>query len=279
MHPKTVEIIFCCVFLALLPAGPLAGAESAGDGEVTAGSILDREVYASGGALIGEVDDLVIRRSGRIKTITIEYGGVLGIGDRLVALPFKSADLQEEKVAIDLTEEQLDKEPAFDYYQRGLRPDYYYRNWRTPYRHYYATPPADYGPPRRPPARGDYDVSPPPHPYLPSGGYPYDPSLQGSPDLSAWSYSPARFLASAIINRRLINESGQHIGRVYDLVIDPKAQKVVRIVIGVEQILGEEVQVVLDYEPLGFTPHGLVYDIEAHELKDYIAPRKQPEKQ
>lgn len=116
--------------------------------------------------------DLIIRRSGKAKKLTVEFGGFLDIGDKLVALPF----------------------------------------------------------------------------------------------------SPSRFLASAVMNRHIINEEGKRVGRVKDLVINRKNNRVEKIILSSIDILGEDVHVALSYEPLGFTAYGLVYDITLHALKDFIYP-------
>jgi hypothetical protein len=75
--------------------------------------------------LIGEVDDIIFRRDGKAKRLTVEFGGILDIGDKVVALQFKSAKLGDEKVTLKQTEAALQQISAFRYYQHGFRPDYY----------------------------------------------------------------------------------------------------------------------------------------------------------
>lgn len=69
---------------------------------------------------IGEVNDLVIDAdSGKIRYVALSVGGFLGIGDKLVAVPWKSFQhLKDEDgdtyMTLDTTKEQLEKAPGFD---------------------------------------------------------------------------------------------------------------------------------------------------------------------
>jgi hypothetical protein len=163
-----------------------------------------------------------------------------------VALPFKSFSMKNGNVALEVTEQQLEKKSEFNYNPHGLRPDYYYRGrpytgrYRYPLRGYYY-----YGP--------NIPINPPMEPY-------------------EWTCSPSRFLASTVMNRRLINEEGKDIGRVKDLMINLDNNKVEKIIISSVDILGEDTHAALPYEPLGFGAYGLVYDIMPGKLKDHIYP-------
>ena len=207
-----------------------------------ASRILDQEVYDETQKLIGEADDLIIRRSGKVKKLTVEFGGFIDIGDKRVALPFKRFRMKDGKIALEVTEQQLEKKSEFDYYTHGLQPDYYYRG--RPYTTRYPRPSYYYGPGAAHPPIEPYEMA----------------------------FSPSRFLASALMNRRIINEEGKRVGRVKDLVINRKNNEVEKIILSSIDILGEEVHVALSYEPLGFTAYGLVYDITLGTLKDYIYP-------
>lgn len=228
-----------CILLLLL-AFPVQAEEQG----VLASRILDHDVLDGNGKLIGEVDDIVIRRSGTVKKLTVEFGGFIDIADTLAAVNFKNCEVKNGKVALDATQEQLRKKPEYSYFSQGLRPEYYYR--ARPYagpRHY---------PPR---------------------GYPYGPHNENPPmEYYRWAFSPSRFLASTVINRPLINEGGKPIGRVQDLLINQKGHSIEKIILFSEDILGEDVYVALSYQPLGFTGYGLVYDIRPRELKEFVYP-------
>ncbi|MGH6620937.1 MAG: PRC-barrel domain-containing protein [Alphaproteobacteria bacterium] len=71
------------------------------------------------GEKIGSVDDLILNRGDRILYAVISVGGFLGVGDRLVAVPFEALEFGakdvEGVVIYDTTKEQLKAEPAFTY--------------------------------------------------------------------------------------------------------------------------------------------------------------------
>jgi len=238
------------LFFGLLLGGFSSGLQAQEeDVYVLASQIIDQDVYDEKNKLIGEVDDIIIRRSGRAKLLTVEFGGFLDIGDKLVALPFKRFSMKNGNVALEVTEQQLEKKPEFDYYPQKLRPDYYYRG--RPY-------------------AGRYR-------YSPHGYYygPYGPNRPNAPmEPYEWTFSPSRFLASTVMNRRLINEEGKDIGRVKDLMINRENNTVEKIIISSMDIPGEDVHVALPYQPLGFGAYGLVYDIMPRKLKDHIFPYK-----
>jgi hypothetical protein len=238
---KSIVVSLCLIVFSLgVPAGSQAQQE---ESLILASQIIDGDVYTGNQELIGEVDDLIIKRSGRVKKLTIEFGGFFDIGDKLVALSFKSFSMKDGNVTLEPTLQELEKRPEFDYFAEGLRSEYYYRP--SPY-------------------PGAYRY--------PTFGYYYGPGQPDPLDAFEWAFSPSRFLASVAMNRRLINERGQGIGRLRDLVINRKNNKVEKIVLFSGDILGRNVHVALPYEPLGFTAYGLVYDIMPGELNNFVYP-------
>lgn len=245
-QPITILCLF--IFLAL-PSWAEEGADM-----IAASNWIDREIYGKNGNQFGEIDDLVIKRSGKVKKVTIEVGGFLDIGDKLVAVSL--GELQnlmvkgDGKIVLDTTEQKMEKRSEFDYYRQGLRPDYYYRP-RYYRRHgYYSYPPhylrtMPYGPP---PA--DRQAEPYPQ------GEPYE-----------WAFSPIRYLASAVIGRQVINESGDYIGSVDDLLIDTQSAKVKKIILNVDDVRGDDSRVAIPYEPPGFTAYGIVCDLSRKEIR------------
>ena len=91
-----------------------------------ANRIIDETVRNAQGEELGEVDDLIMARNGKIRKVVLSVGGFLEIGERLVALPFKSLQINEKDVIVyNVSKEQLEKHPAFNYVQEGLY-EYYY---------------------------------------------------------------------------------------------------------------------------------------------------------
>ena len=66
---------------------------------------------------IGEIKDLMIDlRSGSIEYVVLSFGGFLGIGDKLFAVPMESFDVDSyhEKFVLDINKERLENAPGFD---------------------------------------------------------------------------------------------------------------------------------------------------------------------
>jgi hypothetical protein len=67
---------------------------------------------------IGSINDLVIGRDGRVKYAAVSFGGFLGMGDKLFAVPFESIDFvktdDDAFARIDVTEETLKEKKGFN---------------------------------------------------------------------------------------------------------------------------------------------------------------------
>lgn len=65
---------------------------------------------------IGTVDDLIVTRSDRVVYAILSVGGFLGVGDKLVAVPFAELQLTEDKIVLSgATKESLKSLPKFVY--------------------------------------------------------------------------------------------------------------------------------------------------------------------
>ena len=241
MNAKIHKTILSLTALAVLLAGAAAPARAESEERLVAASrLVDRDVYDGKGELIGEVQDLIIRRSGRVKKLIVEYGGIVGIGDKLVSLNFKRFSLEKNGVHLDFTAGQLDGRPEFDYYREGLRPEYYYYAAR-PYAVPYSYPPA---------------------------GYSFESGKQPGRRMPAeqWAFSSPRFLASVVMNRYLLGSEGKSIGWVEDLLIDMASGTVEKIVVAAGGVLTEDGLKALPYRALGFSAYGIVYDASSDDL-------------
>lgn len=83
-----------------------------------ASDIYRADIYDNAEHKIGDVTDLVMDKSGNIKTAVIGVGGFLGVGQKDVAIPF--ADLKvasrdgKSWLVLDRTKDDLKKAPAYD---------------------------------------------------------------------------------------------------------------------------------------------------------------------
>jgi sporulation protein YlmC with PRC-barrel domain len=66
----------------------------------------------------------------------------------------------------------------------------------------------------------------------------------------------------------VINESGDYIGRVADLLIDTQDAKVKKIILRAEDIRGDDSHVAISYEPPGLTAYGIFRDISREEIRN-----------
>jgi sporulation protein YlmC with PRC-barrel domain len=204
--------------------------------------IIDQPVFDKQGGKIGTVDELVVSRLGKVRKVTLDVGEMVNMGEKIIALPFDEISIQKDgKIDADLTKERADRMPEYNYAKKGLECVYY---GGCPYY------PSNY-------PGSSYFYGP--YYYRPPGGQ-LNPS-------SVWFYFPYRFLASTVIKRTLINDRGEIIGEIDDLVIG-RDGKVEKLVISSEEYLGEDKYVTVPFEPLGFTPFAVVYKITPVELRN-----------
>lgn len=64
---------------------------------------------------VGKIDDLIVSSNSNVATAVISVGGVLGVGDKKIGVPYKNlSEAPDGKtVYIDMTEEQLKSMPAY----------------------------------------------------------------------------------------------------------------------------------------------------------------------
>lgn len=76
------------------------------------------KVHNAAGEVIGDINDLVFNRSGQINIVVLGVGGILGVGEKDVALPyselsFKAGPDGARIIVVALTKEELALAPAF----------------------------------------------------------------------------------------------------------------------------------------------------------------------
>jgi sporulation protein YlmC with PRC-barrel domain len=196
--------------------------------------IIDTVVKNDGGDEVGEVDDLIMSRNGKVKKVILSVGGFLKIGEKLVAVPFRSLQITEKgDILYNITKEQLEKHPSFNY-KEELPYEDYYSSYRNP------SPPFQMGK-----YRGKYS--------------PWE-----------WEYFPSRLSVSAILSRTVLNNNGEELGDIDDLIIDQegKVEKIILAVGGFKFMgIGEKL-VALPFKPLKITDLGIICNITAQQLNN-----------
>ena len=79
--------------------------------------IIGQTVYNDAGEKIGTIDDLIVRPDDRLMFGVVSVGGFLGIGDRLIAVPYQAftAGPDGKLVLAGITKDDLKNAPAFRY--------------------------------------------------------------------------------------------------------------------------------------------------------------------
>src|SRR5262245_34845552 len=81
-----------------------------------ASKIIGTEVRNEAGDKIGTVDDLIVTRNDRVLYGILSVGGFLGVGDKLVAVPYASLQLKPDHLMLaNATKDSLKAMPKFVY--------------------------------------------------------------------------------------------------------------------------------------------------------------------
>jgi sporulation protein YlmC with PRC-barrel domain len=96
-----------------------AGAVSAQtlDYQLRANDLIGKQVTNRMDQRLGTIDDLLMTREGQVSHVVIGVGGFLGIGDKLVAVPFNEIKTQGNAFLLDRNAEQLKTHTEFKYKQ------------------------------------------------------------------------------------------------------------------------------------------------------------------
>ena len=108
---------------------------------LSASSLMDDEVTNAAGEDLGTVTDLMIDLgTGRIAYAVLSFGGFLGLGDKLFAVPWQAltVNTSNKKFIFHVNKEQLENAPGFD---KDNWPDMANPEWgRGIYDYYSLTP-------------------------------------------------------------------------------------------------------------------------------------------
>lgn len=90
-----------------------------------ASNIIDYKVKGAQGEDLGDVEDILISQDGRVQYIMVSHGGVLGIGENLVPVPFSVArvNMADNTIVLqNVDKSKLEQAPTFtkeDWQQRA----------------------------------------------------------------------------------------------------------------------------------------------------------------
>jgi sporulation protein YlmC with PRC-barrel domain len=88
----------------------------------TVANFYKQNVYDPSDNKIGDVDDVLIDKEGRVTAMIIGVGGFLGMGEKDVAVPFSSVRASEKNnnkwyLVLNTNKEALKTAPGFTYYK------------------------------------------------------------------------------------------------------------------------------------------------------------------
>jgi sporulation protein YlmC with PRC-barrel domain len=108
---------------------------------LSASTIIGDRVKNAAGEELGRIDDVMLdMNDGRISYAVITFGGFLGMGNKLFAVPWPALVLNTEEKCfyLNVDKEQLENAPGFD---KDHWPDMADHEWgRTVHDHYGVTP-------------------------------------------------------------------------------------------------------------------------------------------
>ncbi len=81
-----------------------------------ASKVIGSSVVNEAGDTVGKVDEIIVGPDGKAPFVVLSVGGFLGIGDRLVALPYEQMKTDGKKIVLPgATKDSLKALPAFKY--------------------------------------------------------------------------------------------------------------------------------------------------------------------
>jgi sporulation protein YlmC with PRC-barrel domain len=80
-----------------------------------ASELLGKSLKGTDGEDLGDVNDLIISSQGEVDFALVSKGGVLGLGDQVVPVPWNaiSSGAQEDELMVNISKERFDSAPSF----------------------------------------------------------------------------------------------------------------------------------------------------------------------
>lgn len=99
--------------------GTRAMSDSNGPGPrlMSADTLMGNDVYNRQDEDLGDIKDIMLDvPAGRISYAVLSYGGLLGIGEKLFAVPWEALtlDTENKRFTLDVTKDRLESAPGFD---------------------------------------------------------------------------------------------------------------------------------------------------------------------
>ncbi len=106
-----------------------------------ADTLVGNDVYNVQDESLGDIKEIMLDMdTGRVSYAVLSFGGVLGMGDKLFAVPWDALTLDtvNKRFTLDVKKDTLDEAPGFD---KDCWPDMADRKWASGIHAYYGTTP------------------------------------------------------------------------------------------------------------------------------------------
>jgi sporulation protein YlmC with PRC-barrel domain len=103
---------------AQMRAAPAAANTQTMNNQISASALLNENVVNANNEAIGDINDVLLDKSGKVDSVIVGVGGFLGMGEKNVALDFDQLKFtntgDDLVVTSDATKETLQAAPAYD---------------------------------------------------------------------------------------------------------------------------------------------------------------------
>lgn len=106
-----------------------------------ADTLIGNDVYNNDGEDLGDVKEIMLDMgSGKVSYAVLSFGGILGLGEKLFAVPWDALKLDtvNKRFTLNVKKDALDQAPGFD---KDDWPDMADRKWASGIHDYYGTKP------------------------------------------------------------------------------------------------------------------------------------------
>ena len=117
------------------------GGKGPGPALMGADTLLGNDVYNQSDENLGSIKEFMVdMQTGRISYAVLSFGGFLGLGDRLFAVPWQALklDTENKRFILNVSKEQLKNAPGFD---KDHWPNMADHAWRSKVFTYYSAKP------------------------------------------------------------------------------------------------------------------------------------------
>ena len=108
---------------------------------LSANTLIGKNIYNLEGDKLGEIKDVMLDVDlGRVAYAVLSFGGFLGMGDKLFAIPFEAfrVDPASDRIVLDVPKETLQNAPGFE---KDRWPSTADRTWATQIHQHYGYKP------------------------------------------------------------------------------------------------------------------------------------------